>query len=35
VVREGDARFEYINCDLREGMASRMIGWISVDVVTG
>jgi hypothetical protein len=35
VIRERDATFEYVNCDLREGMRSRMIEWISVTAGTG
>jgi hypothetical protein len=27
VIGEGDARFEYLNCDLREGLGSGMIKW--------
>jgi hypothetical protein len=31
VIGEGDARFEYVNCDLREGMGSGIITWEVID----
>lgn len=33
VIREADATFDYVNCNLREGMGNSMVKWTSIEAL--